>query len=62
MCLCEVFPGLTLENLEAAIFDEPQIRTLIKDQTFTQSMKVVEKNAWGAFVSAVRNFLRNRKS
>lgn len=48
------FPGLTLEKLEAAIFDAPQIRTLTKYQ--------VEKSAWGAFVSVVRNLLRNRES
>ena len=35
--------------------------TLIKDQAFTQSITDVEKNAWGAFFSVVRNFLGDRK-
>ena len=41
--LCKVFPGLTLEKHKAGIFDGPQIRALIKDQAFTQSMTDAEK-------------------
>ena len=61
-CLSKVFPGITFEKLKAGIFDGPQIRMLIKDQDLTRSMTDIQKNAWEAFVSVVRNFLGNRKS
>ena len=60
--LCSVFPGVTLEKLKAGIFDGPQIRTLMKDQGFTQSMTDIEKTAWEAFVLVVKEFLGNKKS
>ena len=40
--LCHAFPELTIEKLKADIFDGPQIRQLIRDQEFENSMNEVE--------------------
>lgn len=34
LCLCKTFPGLTTEKLKAGIFDDPEIRKLIRDPQF----------------------------
>ena len=60
--LCQVFPGLTIEKLKAGIFDGPQIRQLIRDPHFENSMNEVELEAWKAFVLVVKNFLGNTKA
>ena len=41
--MCQTFPGLSLEKLKAGVFDGPQIRQLIKDQDFKNSMDEVKK-------------------
>jgi len=43
--LCHAFPGLTIEKLKAGIFDGPQIRQLIRDPEFKNSMNKVELHA-----------------
>ena len=40
--LCHAFPGLTIEKLKAGIFDGPQLRKLIRDPEFENSMNEVE--------------------
>ena len=55
--LCTKFPRLTYEKIKAGIFDGPQIRFLVKDQTFISTMKKEELNAWKAFCDVVKNFL-----
>lgn len=60
--MCHAFPGLTIEKLKAGIFDGPQIRQLIRDPEFENSMKEVELEAWKAFVLVVKNFLGNKKA
>ena len=60
--LCQAFPGLTMEKLKAGIFDSPQIRQLIRDPEFKNSMNKVELEAWKAFVLVVKNFLGNNKA
>ena len=47
--LCQAFPGLAMEKLKAGIFDGPQIRQLIRDPEFENSMNEVELEAWKAF-------------
>ena len=59
--LCQAFPGLTMEKLKASIFDGQQIRQLIRDPEFENSMNEVELEAWKAFVLVVKNFLGNNK-
>ena len=60
--MCHAFPGLTLEKLKASIFDGPQIRQLIRDPEFKNSMKEVELEVSEAFVLVVKNFLGNNKA
>ncbi|KAG0720826.1 Pyruvate dehydrogenase phosphatase regulatory subunit, mitochondrial [Chionoecetes opilio] len=60
--LCRAFPGLTIEKLKAGIFDGPQIRQLIKDTEFQNSMNTLECAAWKSFVQVVNNFLGNTKA
>ena len=60
--LCRAFPGLTIEKLKGGIFDGPQVRQLIRDPEFENSMNEVELEAWKAFVLVVKNFLGNNKA
>ena len=43
--VAKTFPGLSKEILKAGIFDGPQIRKLMQDQTFTAHMTVAERAA-----------------
>ena len=60
--IAQTFPGLSIEKLKGGIFDGPQIRKLMQDQTFTACMTVVERAAWCSYVSVIREFLGNTKS
>ena len=60
--ICIKFPGLTIEKLEAGIFDGLQIRKLINDANFCSFMNPVELSAWTAFVSVVKFFLGKTKA
>ena len=51
-----------MEKLKAGIFDGLQIRLLIRDPEFENSMNQVELEAWKAFVLVVKNFLGNNKA
>ena len=55
--LCRTFPGVTIEKLRAAVFYGPQIRQLIRDRNFEESMNRTELEAWSSFVLVVKNFL-----
>lgn len=59
--LSKKFPKLSAEKIKAGIFDGPQIRSLIKDPNFTDTMTEIEKKAWNEFVWLVKNFLGNEK-
>ena len=48
--------------LKAGIFDGPQIRKLMQDQTFTARMTVTERAAWCSYVSVIQQFLGNTKA
>ena len=60
--LCESFPALSYEKIKAGVFDCPQIRQLMKDNAFLNSMNKTERQAWLSFVSVFENFLGNTKS
>ena len=60
--LCESFPALSFEKIQAGVFDCPQIRQLMKDNAFLNSMNKTERQAWLSFVSVVENFLGNTKT
>ena len=59
MYIAKTFPNLRMEKLKAGIFDGPQIRKLMQDQTFTAHMTVAERDAWSSYVSVIREFLGN---
>ena len=52
----------TIKKLKSGIFDSPQIRTLINDCDFSNSISEKESCAWSAFVRAIKNVLENRKA
>ena len=60
--LQEKFPRISKEKLKAGIFDGPQIRQLMCDDLFQESLKSHELKAWGAFKAVVKNFLGNYRS
>ncbi|QQP54164.1 Uncharacterized protein FKW44_006903 [Caligus rogercresseyi] len=53
---------LPVEKVKAGIFNGPQIRKLIKDTEFQNSMNTLECAAWKSFVQVVNNFLGNTKA
>ena len=53
------FASLSNEKLKAGIFDGPQIRELMGDPKFCDSMNEVELAAWLSFVEVVKNVLGN---
>ena len=59
--LLHKFPGLSYEKIKAGVFIGPQIRTLVRDQTFVQTMND-KKVAWLSFVDVMKNFLGNKKA
>ena len=60
--IAKTFPGLSMEKLKADIFDGPQVRKLMQDQTFTARMIVDEKAVWCSYVSVIREFRGNTKA
>ncbi len=51
------FPHISEAKLLAGIFDRPQIRELIKDDSFDCSLTHKKKKAWMAFKSIMQIFL-----
>ena len=51
-----------MEKSKAGIFAGPQIRELIRDPKFENSINEVKLEAWKAFVLVVKNFLGNTKT
>ena len=49
-------------KLKAGSFDGPEIRQLINDPAFVDSMSEAERSAQTSFVLLVRNFLGNHKA
>ena len=60
--ICKRFPSPSNEKLKAGIFDGPQIRQLMGDQIFCDSMNEVELATWLSFVELVKNFLGNYRA
>ena len=55
--LISKFPKLSLEKIKAGVFVELQIRELIVDIHFDNTLEEDEKTVWENFKSLVRNFL-----
>ena len=60
--IAKPFPDLIMEKLKTGIFDGPQIRKLMQDQTFTAPMTLAERAVWCSYVSVIREFLGNTKA
>ncbi|KAI6654433.1 hypothetical protein LOD99_829 [Oopsacas minuta] len=56
------FPEICEEKKKAGIFEVPQIRKLLRDNSFKDSMNDGEKRAWRAFSNVISNFLDNKKA
>ncbi|KAI6651113.1 hypothetical protein LOD99_5464 [Oopsacas minuta] len=56
------FPQISQDRKEAGIFEGPQIRKLLRDNSFKDSMKEGEKRACQPFSNVVSNFLGNKKA
>ena len=54
-------PGLSFEKICAGVFDDPQIRTLIRDDQFVAKMTALERAAWLSFVAVIQNVLGKNK-
>ena len=59
--ICITFPALIMENLKVGIFNGPQIRRLIKDPRFVQTMTETKSTAWQSFVLAHRISVKTAK-
>uniref|UniRef100_A0A1B0CSA1 Uncharacterized protein n=1 Tax=Lutzomyia longipalpis TaxID=7200 RepID=A0A1B0CSA1_LUTLO len=53
------FPKMSDAKIKAGIFDGPQIRILISDESFSMCLDSEEMIAWNAFKKVVKNFLGN---
>lgn len=60
--ICKSFPGISTEKLNQGVFSGPDIRKLIRDTDFANSMNRREIRAWTSFVDVAQNFLGNQRS
>jgi len=56
------FPKLSSAEINEGIFDGPQIKFLMRDNNFLESLNTTKKEAWLSFKDVVRNFLGNKKN
>lgn len=59
--LCGQFPGLSEAKLKEGIFVGPDIRKLMRDPNFEDTIETKEKAAWTSFKLVVTGFLGNKK-
>ena len=57
--LYEKFARLSEAKIKEGVFVEPQIRELLRDDTFDHPLQGKEKKAWIAFQSVAAEFLGN---
>jgi hypothetical protein len=55
------FAALSEAKVKEGMFDGSQIRQLMKDTAFTDSMSDIELGAWNAFTDVVKKVLGNAK-
>lgn len=60
--ICSVYHRMTLDKLKAGVFTGPQIRKLMCDPNFEDTMSQTEKQAWQSYKDVVKNFLGNSMS
>ena len=56
------FSRSNYRKLKAGVFDGPQIRQLIRDRNFEESINRTKLEAWSSFVLVVKNFFGNNKA
>ena len=54
--------AVSIQKLRAGVFNGPQIRELMADVAFIDSMNEKEANAWRSFRSVAENFLGNHRA
>ena len=57
--LCSKFPKLSEAKLKEGVFTGPDIRKLLTDPLFSETMGEKEKEAWDSFKDVVHKFLGN---
>jgi hypothetical protein len=60
--LCTKFSSLSHAKIREGIFDGPQIRKLMMDDYFTDTVTEIEEDAWNAFKEVAKKFLGNIKN
>ena len=60
--LVKKFPNISIAKKKAGIFIGPQIKSVLKDEHFTESLSAAEFQAWNAFKWLCENFLGNHRS
>ena len=58
----ELFSKLSEAKVKAGIFVGPQVKRLMKSDSFSEKFSAVERRAWKSFVSVVEGFLGNHKA
>ena len=58
----KTFDKLSPAKIKAGVFDGPQIRKLLRDENFLETMNETEKNAWIGFREVVEGFLGNTRA
>ena len=55
-------PSLTPQKIAAGVFSGPQIRTLVRDPVFIESMDPKQAAAWKSFMQVMESFLGNTRA
>ena len=58
----QLFLKLSEAKVKAGIFVGPQVKRLMKSNSFSEKLSAVERRAWKSFVSVVDGFLGNHKA
>ena len=58
----ELFSKLSEAKVKAGIFVGPQVKQLMKSDSFSEKLSALERRAWKSFVSVVEGFLGNHKA
>ncbi|GBM99014.1 hypothetical protein AVEN_2725-1 [Araneus ventricosus] len=56
------FPGLFETKLKEGVSVEPDIRKVVKDETFKTKMETNERKAWESFKLGITSFFGNKKN
>ena len=59
--LCSTFPGLSEAKLKEGVFIGPQIKKMLGDKIFENSLSNTEKAAWNSLRLVIQDFLGNKK-